>query len=122
MIRVSLISNAIALLLSGWTPLDAQIARGEDGAKASDVGIPEGHSHIGEAFNEGPRQAAYLMGHTGKVHFPITTSDPRAQAFFDQGVGQLHGFWYFEAEPASARRLARSGLRDGLLGHGDGEL
>jgi peroxiredoxin len=57
-----------------------------------------GHSYHGEAFNEGPRQGAYLMGGTGDVHFPITTSVPLAQRFFDQGVGQLHGFWHFEAE------------------------
>jgi peroxiredoxin len=52
----------------------------------------------GEAFNEGPRQKAYLMGGTGKVHLGVTTASKEAQAFFDQGVGQLHGFWYFEAE------------------------
>jgi peroxiredoxin len=52
----------------------------------------------GEAFNEGPRQAAYLMGGTGKVHFPVTAKVEEVQAFFDQGIGQLHGFWYFEAE------------------------
>jgi len=57
-----------------------------------------GHSYHGEAFNEGPRQKAYLMGGTGKVHFPISTGDATVQAFFDQGIGQLHGFWYFEAE------------------------
>ncbi len=57
-----------------------------------------GHSMHGEAFDEGPRQAAYLMGGTGDVHFPVTTRVPEAQKFFDQGVGQLHGFWYFEAE------------------------
>jgi peroxiredoxin len=57
-----------------------------------------GHSYHGEAFNEGPRQAAYLMGGTGRVEFPVTTTNPQAQAFFTQGVGQLHGFWYFEAE------------------------
>ena len=66
--------------------------------------ILPGHSMHGEAFDEGPRQRAYLMGTagstaaTGGVHFPITTKDPLAQQFFDQGVGQLHGFWYFEAE------------------------
>lgn len=59
---------------------------------------PAGHSHYGEAFNEGPRQRAYLMGGTGKVHFPVTTKNPLVQKFIDQGVGQLHGFWYFEAE------------------------
>jgi peroxiredoxin len=59
----------------------------------------------GEAFNEGPRQAAYLMRGTGKVHLAVTTKSPEAQAFFDQGVGQLHGFWYFEAE-RSFRQVA----------------
>jgi peroxiredoxin/tetratricopeptide (TPR) repeat protein len=57
-----------------------------------------GHSAHGEVFNEGPRQRAFLMGGTGKVRFPVTTAAPEAQALFDQGVGQLHGFWYFEAE------------------------
>ena len=57
-----------------------------------------GKSMHGEAFDDGPRQAAYLMQGTGKVHFPITSKHPEAQAFFNQGVGQLHGFWYFEAE------------------------
>ena len=66
-------------------------ADGPEGALA-------GHSLHGDAFNEGPRQKAYLMGGTGKVHFPITTAVPLAQKFFDQGIGQLHGFWYFEAE------------------------
>jgi len=57
-----------------------------------------GHSASGEAFNEGPRQAAVLMAGTGDVNFPVTTSNPLAQKFFNQGIGQLHGFWYFEAE------------------------
>src|SRR5688572_22149541 len=57
-----------------------------------------GHSMHGEAFDEGPRQAAYLMEGTGKVRFPVTTASLDAQKFFEQGVGQLHGFWYFESE------------------------
>jgi peroxiredoxin len=57
-----------------------------------------GHSAIADVFDEGPRQAAYLMGGTGDVHFPVTTAVPEAQTFFNQGIGQLHGFWYFEAE------------------------
>ena len=60
--------------------------------------VVAGHSVHGEAFNEGPRQKAYLMDGTGKVNFPITTTAPLAQKFFNQGIGQLHGFWYFEAE------------------------
>src|SRR5204863_1103102 len=57
-----------------------------------------GHSTHGEAVNEGPRQAAVFMGGTGQVHLPVTTTSAAAQKFFDQGVGQLYGFWFFEAE------------------------
>lgn len=64
-----------------------------------------GHSAHGEAFNEGPRQAAVLMEGTGRVSFPIQTSKPVAQRFFNQGVGQLHGFWFYEAE-RSFRQVA----------------
>ncbi len=73
------------------------ILRAEDAPKAEEP-TPPGHSQNGDAFNEGPRQAAVRMPGTGEVHFPITTKVPRAQEFFDQGIGQLHGFWYFEAE------------------------
>lgn len=57
-----------------------------------------GHSHQGEAFNEGPRQATPLFKGNGNVNFPITTSWNQGQAYFNQGMGQLHGFWYYEAE------------------------
>ncbi len=71
---------------------------------AADEGDPRqedpaaGHSNHGEVFNEGPRQQAYVMGETGNVHLEVTTQQPLVQQLFDQGVGQLHGFWYFEAE------------------------
>lgn len=65
-----------------------------------------GHSAHGEAFNEGPRQAAVLIPGCGDaVKFPISSKKPEAQAFFTQGVGQLHGFWYYEAE-RSFRQVA----------------
>jgi len=74
-------------------------AAGAPEAEAQEVApIPAGHSHLGEPFHEGPRQFAYLMGGTGHVHFAVQTSSADAQAFFDQGLGQLHGFWYLEAE------------------------
>ncbi|MCA9154118.1 MAG: redoxin domain-containing protein [Planctomycetales bacterium] len=57
-----------------------------------------GHSMHGEAFNEGPRQAAYLMPGMANVTFPVTTKNEQVQKFINQGVAQLHGFWYFEAE------------------------
>jgi peroxiredoxin len=67
--------------------------------------VPAGHSHEGEAFNEGPRQKAIAIAGTGNVHFPVQSQSPAVQALFDQGIGQLHGFWYFEAE-RTFRQLA----------------
>lgn len=85
----------------------ATITTEESDAASADATQPlAGHSLHDESFNEGPRQAAYLMEGTGRVDFPITTSDPRAQQFFAQGIGQLHGFWYFEAERAFRQALA----------------
>ncbi|GAB5403687.1 MAG: hypothetical protein Aurels2KO_19180 [Aureliella sp.] len=68
---------------------------GEDLAEEGDLAA--GHSFHGETFNEGPRQAAYLMAGLSGVSFPATTN-AQAQRFIDQGVAQLHGFWYYEAE------------------------
>ncbi len=65
-----------------------------------------GHSVHGEPFNDGPRHSAYLMSGMGKSHFPVTTKKPEAQAFIDQGVAQLHSFFYFEAE-RSFRQAAK---------------
>jgi tetratricopeptide (TPR) repeat protein len=45
-----------------------------------------------------PALPAKLMNGQGKIDFPITTSNPPAQAFFNQGVAQMHSFWAFEAE------------------------
>ena len=70
----------------------------EDQTVDGEKKVLEGHSFHGEAFNEGPRQSAYLMKGMGRVRFPVTTSVQEAQLFFAQGVAQLHGFWYFEAE------------------------
>ena len=72
---------------------------------ADEAEVLEGHSYHGEAFNEGPRQAAYLMPNPGNVHFPVSTENADVQAMFNQGVGQLHGFWFFEAE-RSFRQVA----------------
>ncbi|MDP1560221.1 MAG: redoxin domain-containing protein [Pirellulaceae bacterium] len=68
-----------------------------------------GHSFHAEVFNEGPRQAAYLINGTGLVDFPVSTENSLAQQFFNQGVGQLHGFWYFEAERSFRQAAACDG-------------
>ncbi len=57
-----------------------------------------GHSVHGEVFNEGPRRAAYLMPGMGKIRFAVTSKKPQVQAFIDQGVAQLHSFYYLESE------------------------
>ena len=60
--------------------------------------VVPGHSLHGEAFSEGPRRRLPPFAGCGIVHFPVTTAVPEAQAYFEQGVGQLHGFAYWEAE------------------------
>jgi hypothetical protein len=45
-----------------------------------------------------PSLPARIMSGQGRVHFPITTSNPKAQEFFEQGVAQMHSFWAVEAE------------------------
>jgi peroxiredoxin len=90
---------ALAMLAGGF---------GGEGLSAQEAAPPErkpGHSSHGEAFDEGPRQQARLMEGTGKVSLSITTKAPQGQAWFDQGLGQIHGFWWFEAE-RSFRQLA----------------
>ena len=74
-------------------------------ARADEPLLP-GHSHNGVAFDRGPRHSAYLMGGTGKIHFPVSSKDPLVQKFVEQGIGQLHGFWFVEAE-RSFREAAR---------------
>ena len=86
----------------------AAAARAADDAAPAPGPLP-GHSAHGEAFDEGPRRAARLMGDTGRVRFPITSKAPQAQRFFEQGVGQLHGFWYLEAERSFRQAAALDG-------------
>jgi peroxiredoxin len=57
-----------------------------------------GHSRHGEAFDAGPREKPWVMEGIGKVNFPITTTKPEAQTWFNQGVALLHSFWFYEAE------------------------
>lgn len=92
-VRTAVAVCAVFLATSG-----GGIVLADDVPPVKQPGPAAGHSYHGEAFNEGPRQRAYLMEGTGKVRFPVTTASPEAQKFFEQGVGQLHGFWYYEAE------------------------
>lgn len=84
------------------TPATADSTEQQQGTEQPEAAdqdeLHPGHSLHGESFNTGPRQQAYLMGGTGAVHFPISSEVPQVQEFFNQGIGQLHGFWFLEAE------------------------
>ncbi|MEC9055267.1 MAG: alkyl hydroperoxide reductase, partial [Verrucomicrobiota bacterium] len=74
-------------------------APAEENPEGSEEQKPKaGHSHQGEAFNEGPRHSALPIKGTGQISFPIQCTWEDGQQFFNQGLGQLHGFWYYEAE------------------------
>ena len=82
----------VALLLSNSisNAVSAQEESPQDDPLAE---VLAGHSYHGSAFNEGARQAARILGGTGKVDFAVTTESDEASRFFNQGLGQLHGFW-----------------------------
>ncbi|MGI8601591.1 MAG: redoxin domain-containing protein [Verrucomicrobiales bacterium] len=83
-------------------PLSAGLADHTD-----DSPLKAGHSVQGEGFSEGPRQKADLLpGVAGICSFPVTTKSADAQSFFNQGVAQLHGFWFLEAERSFRQVLA----------------
>lgn len=90
--------NRFGFLLSSLLVLTACIAPTRANAADGDEDVLAGHSYHGESFNEGPRQAAYLMPGLQSLDFPATTESKLAQQFINQGVAQLHGFWYYEAE------------------------
>jgi len=105
-IVIELWLSLVPVVCCAQEPASAQEPQTRPEAEAAEAAGPlEGHSFHGEAFDEGPRQAAYLMPLPASVHFPITTASDLAARLFDQGVGQLHGFWYFEAE-RSFRQVA----------------
>jgi len=89
----------VALMLGSVGALSsAQGATPSDKEVDAEQQLQAGHSAHGDAFNEGARQAAYLMEGTGPIRFEVTSQHPQVQAFVEQGIGQLHGFWYLEAE------------------------
>ena len=93
----------VSLLLALFCPI---LLRADDVPVGPDGKPAFGHSVHGEAFDEGPRQAAVLLPGTGAIDFPVTPANAEAQKFFNQGVGQIHGFWYYEAE-RSFRQVAK---------------
>ena len=95
---LGLATSGVVLAAPSEDVLNAQAASAEGDGSDDSGPLPEGHSGHGEVFNEGPRQAAWLMEGVGRVQFDVTTESREAAAFVVQGIGQLHGFWYFESE------------------------
>jgi hypothetical protein len=45
-----------------------------------------------------PLLPARLMEGMGETHMPVTTNSEDARKFFNQGVSQMHSFWFLESE------------------------
>ncbi|WP_164101299.1 peroxiredoxin family protein [Candidatus Laterigemmans baculatus] len=88
----------LAASLFGVCLLSTSRLAAADSVERSAEAVAAGHSYHGEAFNEGPRQAAELLDGIANLDFPTSAKEERTQAFIEQGVAQLHGFWYLEAE------------------------
>ncbi len=103
----ALLAASVFGLLTHSSTRGDEPAKPTPSATEANPAVPApGHSLHGEAFNDGPRHAAYLMPGMGKIHFATSTQKPEAQKLIDQGVGQLHSFLYFESE-RSFRQAAR---------------
>ncbi|MEM9382925.1 MAG: peroxiredoxin family protein [Planctomycetota bacterium] len=68
----------------------------------------DAHSMHGSAFDVGPRQGAVLMDNPDSIDFPVSLAPGRDDLadLFHQGIGQLHGFWFLEAERTFRQVLA----------------
>ncbi len=92
-VRTAVAVCAVFLATSG-----GGIVLADDVPPVKQPGPAAGTPIMARRFNEGPRQRAYLMEGTGRSAFPSPPHLLRLRSFFEHGVGQLHGFWYYEAE------------------------
>ncbi|MFM7320218.1 MAG: redoxin domain-containing protein [Armatimonadota bacterium] len=84
--------------LTGTLALCAQGARAAADDKPGANGPTFGHSMQGEAFDEGPRRRATLLPGMAAIEFPVAARNPAVRRFVEQGIGQIHAYWYYEAE------------------------
>ncbi len=98
-------SPCVAALLLG-PALGWQHMADDGGAGAGTGSVMDEHGGGAAALELGPRQAPTLVARPASVRFPISTAQPEAQAFFELGIAQLHGFWYLEAERSFRQTLA----------------
>lgn len=88
---------ATIIIIGGTSFCGAEVDSGTQTAAVVDS-IDWGKSHHGAHYDEGPRSKPILMTGIGSTHFPVTSTHPKVQQWFDQGHTLLHGFWPFEAE------------------------
>ncbi len=82
--------NVFAVLLASASLLGAAESKAPE-TKPKDMCAPP-------PGGAAPTLPARIMSGQGRIDFPITTSNPKAQEFFNQGVAQMHSFWATEAE------------------------
>ncbi len=56
--------------------------------------LDRGHTPVGDTTHLPP---PLLMEGVGNSQFSVTTRSSKAQAYFNQGVSLVHGYWYYEA-------------------------
>jgi tetratricopeptide (TPR) repeat protein len=81
--------SAEMLALLDPTIAVSSLCGGKDGPGSMRVAISMAAAVVGQSD---VRAAAPLYDGLGKVHFAITTSNPLAQRYFDQGLGFAYGF------------------------------
>ena len=72
-----------ALLISSGFAQNASVKPSREASTSPDLCVPP-------AGSVAPSLPAKLLAGQGRVHFPITSLNPQAQEFFDQGVAQMH--------------------------------
>jgi peroxiredoxin len=85
-----------SIIVLAFTATTATVVAAPPAGVAEDYKL--GHSHIGPAWDQGPRQKPWVLQGIGESKFPISTKNPEVQKWFDQGNALLHSFWYWEAE------------------------
>lgn len=102
--------QGLAVLATGFALVSVSCAQnlsnpGNRRLTSKELPEDDSHSHLGSAFNMGPRRQARLNPGAGGVHFAITSSSKDAQAFFDQGLNLVYSFQWLEAERAFRQAL-----------------
>ncbi len=87
------------LCLTGFLVCSALHAASEIESKKEPGSAPSSTIKLlREVMEGGPHRKPWKMEGIGNVHFPITSSHPEVQRWFDQGVALKHSFWWFEAK------------------------